>query len=334
MILMVALECPRLLAELLKGIQRCEARQFHPCFAPDHVLEVRVNRFALLFLDKPDQEVAGDTVVRSKKPDARVELRCAEGDASIFDPTPDPEDLQFDRPPSNRVSAPLAPMASLKVQCSNGAERVITVIDAKAEAESAKPTEASPFSLEAGVEVPVTSTHGLMRGPGAFFQSVSPSIDAVTGVRGVFRTAWSPITQRPASDNARFHPRNPRQRFHGNALRATAGLLYPHELARRGGFSLDVQGGADVGAAFLSVGTHNDVAVDEQGDLADVPGYIDVTAVVEGHGELMAKFGDRLRVALGLRYGQSPFAVQTRAASQSGARFNFVNVNAGMGVQF
>ncbi|MBI2638806.1 hypothetical protein HYW83_04425 [Candidatus Peregrinibacteria bacterium] len=192
----------------------------------------------------------------------------------------------------------------------------------------------SGAAFEAGVEIPVTSTHDFMSGPGVSFQGTSAPFDSLGGARGVLRTAWNPVAQKPAGDDARFKPRNPDQLLRGNAFRATGGLLYPHELVRSGGFSLDAQGGVDVGAAFLSVGAYKNVAVDKQGSLADIPGYTGVTAITEVHGELAAHFGERLRVALGLRYGQSPFSVQTRAAASSGARMNFVNVNAGAGVQF
>ncbi len=307
--------------------------------APPAPPEETVSRFApvadkgpppvfLTFLNMPDQELTEDTIVRRREnSDARLELRCPEGDAPIFDPTPDPEDLQFGSPPSTWVSAPIGPMNSLKVQCGDGQERVITVVDIA-------PEEPRQWSLEAGTEIPVASTHDFFSTPGAYVQGTGRPLRFLGDTRGTLRVAWNPVTQRPADDNPTFAPRNPRQKIRGNAVRVTAGLLYPHELMRRDRFSLDAQGGLDIGVALLNVGAHKDVGVDRDGNLADIPAYNGLTAVVEGHGELVAHFGERLRVALGLRYGQSPFAAQTKAAASNGARFNFVNVNASAGLQF
>lgn len=190
------------------------------------------------------------------------------------------------------------------------------------------------FALNAGVEVPLTSTHDFMREPGVFVEATGHPFESLAGARGVLRAAWNPIAMQSAGDDARFHPRNPSQRLYGNAFRATGGLAYPHEFARSGGFSLDGEVGLDAGLAVLSVPRRKDAGIDKDGYLADIPGSDTITAIVEGHGGLAANFGKRLRVALGLRYGQSPFAVQTKAGAREKAHANFTSVNAGLGVQF
>lgn len=240
-------------------------------------------------------------------------------------------------PPPKPEPLPIPPAPIVQPSAAAGDTVAAVAAESAAEKSSeAKPVpETSPhFAFDTGIEVPLVSTHGFMRDSGVFVQGVGRPLKALAGARGVVRAAWNPIAEQPAGDDARFHPRNPTQRLNGNMMRATAGLTYPYEVAKSGGFSLDAEGGVDAGLAVLSVPRRRDVGVDQDGYLADIPGSDAVTAVVEGHGGLTAHFGERLRVALGLRYGQSPFAVQTKAGARERAHANFTSVNAGLGVQF